>query len=100
MNGASRKMLTIVTESSIEARVVKDLKQLGARGYTVTESRGEGSRGVRRGDWDLNRNVTIQVVCEKPVAEQIARHLFEYYYADFAMVLFTSDVEVLRPEKF
>ena len=30
----------------------------------------------------------------------IAAYLQEHYYADYAMILFLSDVEVLRPEKF
>ena len=35
-----------------------------------------------------------------PTAERIAEHLQARYYANFAMVCYLAEVEVLRPEKF
>lgn len=95
-----RKLLTIVCEASLEARVLADMERLGARGYTLTEARGKGSRGVRDAGWDRSANLRIEVVCEAPVATAIAEHLRAQYYQHFAMILFMSDVEVLRPQKF
>lgn len=95
-----RKLVTIVTEQSIEQLVVADIKKLGAHGYTAVAASGEGSRGARKGDWDLNKNVRIEVICEENVAKAIVDHLMKTYYQDFAMIVFLSDVEVLRPEKF
>ena len=40
-----RRLLTIITEAAIEKRLLQDLEQLGARGYTISEARGKGSRG-------------------------------------------------------
>jgi hypothetical protein len=40
------------------------------------------------------------VVCKEEVARRISRHLRDNYYNDYAMILFESDVRVLRPEKF
>jgi hypothetical protein len=40
------------------------------------------------------------VVCDASVAERIENHMRENYYNDYAMILFVSDVSVLRPEKF
>lgn len=95
-----RKLVTIVTEESIEQLVIADLKKLGAHGYTSVPASGEGSRGARKGDWDLNKNVRIEVICDENVARAIADHLMKTYYQDFAMIVFLSDVEVLRPQKF
>ena len=36
-----RKLLTIVCEADLETLVVRDLKALGARGYTITDARGD-----------------------------------------------------------
>jgi len=46
------------------------------------------------------RNIRIEVVCGEPVAAAIAEHLRQRYYENYAMILFMSDVAVLRPGKF
>ncbi len=95
-----RKLVTIVTEENIERLVIEDIKKLGAHGYTSVSASGEGSRGARKGDWDLNKNVRIEVVCDEATARVIAEHLMKTYYRDYAMIVFLADVEVLRPQKF
>lgn len=100
MNSGARKLLTIVTEAAIERVLLQDLGRLGASGYTVTDARGKGSRGVRNSAWDASSNIRIEVVCDAATADAIAAHLRARYYENYAMILFTSDVEVLRPTKF
>ena len=96
----TRKLVTIVTESVLEAEVCEGLEDLGAAGYTVTNARGKGSRGVRDAGWSSSSNVRIEVVCSEDVAQRIAEHMRDKYYSDFAMIIFESDVRVLRPDKF
>ena len=43
---------------------------------------------------------SVPLVCDARVTEAIGTHLREHYYDDYAMILFSSDVGVLRPEKF
>jgi len=100
MTGTPCKLLTIVTEAAIESRLVKDIEALGARGYTITDARGKGSRGRRDAAWDENRNVRIEVICNATVAEAIARHLEVTYYEHYGMVLYIGEVLVRRAEKF
>ena len=95
-----RKLLTIVTESALEGVLLQRLERLGAQGYTVTEARGKGRRGVRKARWDQSSNIRVEVVCDTTTAERIVAYLQENYYDDYAMVLFLTDVEVLRSEKF
>lgn len=95
-----RKLLTIVTESNIESLVTDDLKRLGARGYTACDAWGEGARGARKAEWEQNRNVRIEVVCDDTTAKAITEHLTKTYYDHYAMVVYLSDVEVVRPAKF
>lgn len=77
-----RKLVTIVTESVIEIDLCEALTDLGASGYTVTNARGSGSRGIRNAGWSSNSNIRIEVVCDEPVATRIAEHLREHYYAE------------------
>lgn len=100
MSRETRKLVTIVTEAVLEGGVCTVLRKLGASGYTVTNARGSGSRGVRDAGWASSGNVRIEVVCNEAVAERIEEQLREHYYDDYAMIIFTSDVTVLRPEKF
>ena len=96
----TRKLLTIVTESAIEKDLCADIERIGASGYTVLDARGKGSRGVREASWKPSGNIQVEVVCNEETARKIAEHLKEHYYANYAMILYVSDVEVLRPAKF
>ena len=95
-----RKLVTIVTESVLEQEVCETLEGAGAVGYTVTNARGKGSRGVRDAGWSTSSNIRIEVVCSDDVAARIADELRQRYYSDYAMIIFESDVRVLRPDKF
>ncbi len=96
----TRKLVTIVTEAVLEQEVCESLEDLGAVGYTVTNARGKGSRGVRDAGWSTSSNVRVEVVCSDDVAKRIAEHLQRKYYDNYAMIIFESDVRVLRPDKF
>lgn len=93
-------VLTIITEAAIEAVLLRDLDRLGARGYTVTDARGRGSRGVRDAAWDEAANIRIEVICPRATADVLLAHLVAHYFDDYAMVAFVQDVEVLRGNKF
>ena len=95
-----RKLLTIVTEAALEPELVREIERWGARGYTITDARGKGGRGIRSAGWDLSANIRIEVVCTADTAHAIAAALRGRYYDNYAMILFIGDVEVLRPEKF
>jgi len=95
-----RTLLTIIAEASLERRLIAEIKGLGAHGYTITEARGEGSRGVRQSGFEKAGNIRIEIVCEAAIAQRISECMKAQYYRDYAMILFRHDVEVLRPEKF
>jgi hypothetical protein len=95
-----RKLLTVITEQALERRLIECIKAEGARGYTLTEARGAGTRGVRSADFEKGGNIRLEIICEDSVARRIADVLHRKYFNDFAMVLYLLDVEVLRPDKF
>lgn len=100
MNSSMRKLLTVITEAALESVLAKDLERLGVHGYTVTDARGKGSRGTRNAAWGESSNIRVEIVCDTAVAEAIASHLQARYCENYAMILFVSDVAVLRPGKF
>ena len=100
MHTEKRTLLTVFTESTIEPVLVRDMDRMGIKGYTISDARGKGSRGVRDASWDESRNIRIEVICARAQAESLLAHLQARYYSNYAMVAFFSEVEVLRPEKF
>ena len=95
-----RKLLTIVTEAALEHELAREIERLGAHGYTITDARGKGSRGIRDAGWEVSANIRIEVICTADTAHAIAAALKARFYDNYAMILFIGDVEVLRPEKF
>jgi hypothetical protein len=100
MNPNTRTLLTIITESSLEHRLAGEIENLGAHGYTISDCRGKGAQGTRDAEWDYDSNIRVEVICSRETADAITAHLHENYYKDFAMVIFSDDVSVLRPKKF
>ena len=100
MELTARKLLTIVTESALENTLVRDIETLGARGYTITDARGKGSRGMRDATWAPHANIRLEVLCDAETAHAICTALRERYYDNYSMVMYVGDVDVLRPEKF
>jgi hypothetical protein len=94
------KLLTVVCEAALETTLLRDLESLDARGYTVTDARGKGSRGRRDATWGPHANIRVEVLCTAETALAISAALRERYYDNYSMILFVADVEVLRPEKF
>ncbi|MDW3094663.1 MAG: transcriptional regulator [Gammaproteobacteria bacterium] len=95
-----RKLLTVITETALEHILIDEIEALGAKGYTITDARGKGSRGTRNAGWETNGNIRLEIVCDDEVANAITTFLQEKYYDNYAMIIFTSDVTVLRQDKF
>ena len=100
MELTARKLLTIVTEAALEATLVRDIEALGARGYTITDARGNGGRGKRDASWAPHANIRLEVLCDADTARAICTAMRERYYDNYSMVMYVGDVDVLRPEKF
>ncbi len=96
----ARQLLVIIAEAALEKSLVRDVKRLGAHGYTVYDVRGEGAMGVRDGEWEADRTIEMKVICEAQVADQIAEHVLNTYAPNYAVTMFFAAVDVLRPEKF
>jgi hypothetical protein len=95
-----KTLLVVLTEAVIETALLKDLDSLGLRGYTISDARGRGDRGVRNAAWGDAANIRLEIICAREQAEKLLSHLQVHYYEHYAMVTYLQDVEVLRPEKF
>lgn len=97
-----KKKVEIILESAIAGRMVDMLEQAGARGYTVIpQVSGKGNRGVRGEGHvvDVFRNVLIIVIASAEVAYRIVEQA-QPLLADYAGIIYVSDVEVVRAGHF
>ena len=46
MKTVTLRKVTIVAEAFLEERILREVRERGARGFTLTQARGEGSRGA------------------------------------------------------
>lgn len=93
------KLVTIVSEAILEKRLLEEVRRQGAKGYTLTDARGEGSRGLRTMDWE-GKNIRLEVIVGEEVAERILRTLQENYFPYYAVIAFVENVEVVRGYKY
>ncbi|HEX9165866.1 MAG TPA: hypothetical protein VF862_08125 [Gemmatimonadales bacterium] len=93
------RLVTIVAEPVLESRLVRDLKALGASGWTLTESRGEGSRGMRASDVP-GEGIRLEVVASPETADRIVAHVAEHYFPNYAVIAWVCEVQVVRGEKY
>ena len=100
MSKSPIKLVVLVCEEALENLVLPELQAAGAKGYTVTEARGSGNRGVRDARWLLSSNVRIETLCSAEVARRILELVETKYSANYGLVVYLVDAEVLHPEKF
>jgi len=95
-----RTLLTVITEAVIEDALIREIEKLGAHGYTISDARGGGSHGMRDATWGDVANIRLEVIGTREMVESLLMHIKTHFYANYAMVSFLHDVEVLRPDKF
>jgi nitrogen regulatory protein PII len=94
------KLLTVTCEILAQKNVIDLLTKHNILGYTTYEVEGNGARGLRGQGFKNEKNVKVEVIMQEDkiqdVTEEIARTLFTNY----AIILYVSDVGVIRSEKF
>lgn len=93
------KKVTIVTERLLRDQILDVLRKHGATGWSIALVEGEGSRGNRTSDFE-GRNSQIDTIVSPEVADAIMNDIAENYFANWAIITYSSDVEVLRGEKY
>ena len=100
MQTHARKLLVIICEAALERDLIRDARQFGAAGYTITDVRGGGPGGEREAEWEADRSIEVKVICDAAIADSLAEHVLAAYAPHYAVTLFTADVGVFRPQKY
>ena len=93
------KKVTINAERLLRDQIIEMIKRHGATGWTITAVEGEGSRGNRTSDFE-GRNAQIDTIVSPETADAIMEEVADKYFANWAIITYSTDVEVLRGEKY
>ncbi|HEY9149692.1 MAG TPA: transcriptional regulator [Gammaproteobacteria bacterium] len=87
-------LLTIISETVLEDTLIDEIGALGALGYTVTDVRGRGHHGLRRGNWRKDSNIRLEVVGDKALCDRIVARLKEAYDRDYGLLMFSAPIDL------
>jgi len=94
------KLLTVTCEILAQKNIIEILKKHEISGYTTYEVDGNGARGIRGQGFKNEKNVKVEVILREEKLQDVVEEISRTLFADFAIVLYVSDVCVVRTEKF
>lgn len=94
------KLLTITCEILAQKNVIEILQKHKVSGYTTYEVDGDGSKGIRGQGLQNEKNVKVEVVLSEGKLQDVVEEITRTLFSNFAIILYTSDVGVVRTEKF
>ncbi len=94
------KLLTITCEILAQKNIIEILKKHEITGYTTYEVEGNGARGLRGQGFKNEKNAKVEVIMRENKLSDIVEEISRTMFANFAIVLYVSDVGVVRTEKF
>ena len=94
-----RKLVTIITEASLEQRLSGDLVKCGAKGLTITAAHGQGPKNQHFSDIEGGA-IRVESVMTEEAAADLIMVLERDYFPFYASTVWLSDVEVLRGERY
>lgn len=99
MNTITLTLLTIIAEALLKDRLLHEVRRAGAKGFTVTDVSGEGSR-QRRVSEILGDNIKIEIIAKRETADNILLVLQKDFFPRYAVVAFMNEVQVVREDKY
>jgi nitrogen regulatory protein PII len=94
------KLLTVTCEILAQKNVIDILTKHNITGYTTYEVDGNGTKGLRGQGLKNEKNVKVEVIMQEEKLQDIVEEIARTLFTNFAVVLYVSDVGVLRTEKF
>ncbi len=94
------KLLTVICEILAQKNVIDILTKHKITGYTTYEVDGSGERGLRGQGLKNEKNVKVEVIMQENTLQDVVEEIARTLFTNFAVVLYVSDVGVLRTEKF
>ncbi|MGY5141090.1 MAG: P-II family nitrogen regulator [Candidatus Nitrosopumilus sp. Bin_571-38] len=94
------KLLTITCEILAQKNIIEILNKHEINAYTTYEVDGNGARGIRGQGFKNEKNVKVEVILREEKLQDIVEEISRTMFANFAIIVYVSDVSVVRTEKF
>ena len=94
------KLLTITCEILAQKNVIEILKNHEITGYTSYEVDGNGEKGLRGQGIQAEKNVKVELIMREEKLSAVIEDISRTLFPDFTIILYVSDVGVVRTEKF
>lgn len=94
------KLLTVTCEILAQKNIIEILNKHEITGYTTYEVDGNGARGIRGQGLKNEKNVKVEIIMREEKLQTVVEEISRTLFANFAIVLYVSDVGVVRTEKF
>lgn len=95
ITGCNARQVQIITDSGLEARIIKRLKKVGISGYTVFDARGDGDSGWHSGQMDGDSNILILMLLTDDQMDDLKSVCRHYLSRGHHLTIFVSDVEII-----
>jgi len=92
-------LVTVIAAFELQARLAKDLKAAGVKGYTVGKVDGHGTHGHRAAGIADASSIRIEMLVSPTVAEAILKRLASEY-ADQPLIAYVQEVQAMPAEHF
>ncbi|TSE36886.1 hypothetical protein Tfont_01598 [Tepidimonas fonticaldi] len=81
-------VVVVIAEAELESVLCDDILAAGAKGYTVSEVRGRGNRGLRDDRLLLSNNVRFEVLCDESTARSVLDAVLGRYGRHYGIVAY------------
>ncbi len=99
MTNVNFKLVTIVSEPVLSSSLVTTIRTLGATGFTISDVHGEGTGEKRSGEVPTEK-IKIEVVVDADLAKKIMNEIAKNYFENYSLIVYATDIQVIRQEKF
>jgi nitrogen regulatory protein P-II 2 len=92
-------LVTIITERLLRDRILAGIHAAGARGHTLTDVTGEGTRRIAAHEWE-GPSVKVETIVTAPVAERIREFVADRFFQHHSVIVYSQPVQVMRTHRF
>lgn len=94
------KLLTVTCEILAQKNVKAILTKHKVTGYTTYDASGSGEKGQRGQGLQDEKNIKIEAIMTKNTLEGVVEEIARTLFSDFTIIVYVSDIQVIRAEKF
>lgn len=94
------KLLNIISNDTMQDRLILMCKKYGVTGYTILRASGAGSSGHESTMSGFDANIMMKIIVPESDLEVLLESIDRKLRKGYHLTVFVSDVEVINPQKY